>query len=159
MARLLLDSGFTYDAVFLPDTTYSQIAPLQAAELAKYSLVIAPSTFSLDDNQVAALLAYANAGGTLIIDGAFATNEPSGSPASHPELQPILAAPGETAYGAGNLVYSTELFGVEYQATSGGTLVGVDNAAQRQARASFQRFLTPYIQPDVRAGPATGSGL
>jgi uncharacterized protein (TIGR03437 family) len=150
MARLLLDSGFTYDAVFLPDTSYSQLPPLQPADLAKYSVVIAPSAFSLDSNQVAALLAYAQAGGTLIVDGHFATNEPSGAAASYPELNSILAAPGQTAYGAGQIVFSKELFGVEYQATSGGTLVGVDNAAQRQARASFQAFMTPYIQPDVQ---------
>ena len=142
MARLLLDVGLTYDAVFLPDTTYSQMAPAQATDLAKYSVVIAPSTFSLDDNQVATLLAYAQQGGTLVIDGDFATNDPSGTPASHPELSSILTAPGQTAYGAGKVVFSKELFGVEYQATG--------TAAQRQARASFVAFITPYIQPDVQ---------
>jgi uncharacterized protein (TIGR03437 family) len=150
MARLLLDSGFTYDAVFLPDTTYSQLAPLQAADLTKYSVVIAPSTFSLDSNQVSSLLAYAKGGGTLIVDGDFATNEPSGAASSYPELSSILAATGQTAYGSGKVAFSAELFGVEYQASSGGTLVGVDNAAQRKARASFQAFVTPYIQPDVQ---------
>jgi uncharacterized protein (TIGR03437 family) len=149
-ARLLLDTGFTYDSSFFPDSTYSTLTSPQASELARYDIVIAPSVFALDDNQTATLLAYAKAGGTLIIDGDFATNEPSGAAASHPELGPILASPGETSYGSGKVVFSAELFGVEYQATSGGTLVGVDNAAQREARASFQAFMTPYIQPEVQ---------
>lgn len=149
-SRLLLDTGLTYDAVFFPDTSYSQLPSPQAADLAKYSVVIAPSTFALDDHQVATLLAYAQQGGTLLIDGDFATNEPGGAPASHPELKSFLAAPGRTAYGAGEIVFSKELFGVEYQATSGGTLPGVDNAAERQGRASFLTFIAPYIQPDVQ---------
>jgi hypothetical protein len=47
-------------------------------------------------------------------------------------------------------VYSNELFGVEYQSTSGGTIPGADNAAQRQARSSFLTFLTSWAQPDVQ---------
>ncbi len=148
-ARLLFDSGMTYDSSFFPDSTYSNLPSPQASDLAGYSVVIAPSSFALDDNQTATLLAYAHQGGTLIVDGDFATNEPNGATASHPELISILAAPGATSYGAGRIVFSKELFGLEYQATSGGTLPGIDNVAQRQARASFQAFVSPYIQPDV----------
>lgn len=37
IARLLLDSGFTHDSVFLPDTTYSILPLLQAADHANHS--------------------------------------------------------------------------------------------------------------------------
>jgi uncharacterized protein (TIGR03437 family) len=146
-ARLLLDGGFTYDSVFFPDTTYSTLPSPSGQSLSRYQAVLAPSVWALDDNQVNALLAYANAGGTLIVVGSFATSRPDGSAASRPQLAGALPRSGAAAYGAGRIVVSQELFGVEYQ--------NADNGTQRQARAAFERFLSQYVESDVQVNGVT----
>jgi hypothetical protein len=92
--RLLLDSGINYDSLFVPDTSYSQLPPLTLAALTPYKVVITPYSWALDDNQVSVLLAYAQQGGTLIIDGHFANSQPDGTPASRSNVQTILATLG-----------------------------------------------------------------
>ena len=148
MARLLLDSGLTYNSVFLPDTTYSTLPLVTAADLARYSVVIAPFTFSLDDTQLASLLAFARQGGTLVLIGDFGTNYPDGSTAKHNELLPLMAKAGVTSYGSGRVVYTPTMYGVDYQNLT-------DNAARRQTRAAFQTFFTPYAKPDVQISGVT----
>ena len=138
--RLLLDSGFTYDSVFFPDTTYSALPSPQSRDLAKYAVVVAPWAWALDDSQVNTLLTYAQNGGTLIILGSFGTSQPDGSSANRPQLS-TLPQSGVMAYGAGKVVVSPQTLGVTYE-------IG-DNPTQRQTRASFQQFMAPYAQADV----------
>jgi hypothetical protein len=139
--RLLLDSGITYDSVFLPDTSYSQLPPLTLGALTPYRAVIAPYTWALDDNQVSVLLNYAQQGGTLIIDGSFANSQPDGTPASRPDVQAILATLGVQPYGSGKIVVTNALYGNQYEAGN--------MSAQRTVGAAFQSFLAPYVSPDV----------
>jgi uncharacterized protein (TIGR03437 family) len=146
-ARLLLDGGFTYDSVFFPDTTYSTLPSPSAQGLSRYQVVVAPSVWALDDNQVNTLLAYARSGGTLVVIGSFATSLPDGSAATRPQLASALPPFGTAAYGVGRIVVSQELFGVEYQ--------NADNGTQRQARADFQRFFSQYVESDVRVNGVT----
>jgi len=140
-ARLLLDSGITYDSLFLPDTSYSQLPSLALGALTPYKVVIAPYSWALDDYQVSVLLAYAQQGGTLIVDGSFANSQPDGTPASRPDIQTILATPGAQPYGSGIIVVTNAVLGVQYETD--------DMTTQRTARAAFQSFLAPYISPDV----------
>jgi hypothetical protein len=150
-ALMLLANGLTYDAVFFPDTSYSQLPAVTVESLAKYSVVIAPYVFALDSNQESVLLEYAQQGGTLVIDGGFATNEPSGPPANHPELGPILAAPGVRSYGSGTIVFTNGQYGVQYMYPNGISFQQTPNiSAQQTTRAAFQAFLQSYIQPDVQ---------
>jgi hypothetical protein len=140
-ARLLLDSGITYNSVFLPDTSYSHLPAITTDTLARYSVVLAPSCWALDDNQVTALLNFAQQGGTLIIDGHFATSQPDGSPANRPAVQTLLSTPGTINYGAGRIVVTQARFGVQYQ--------NADASVQRTTRTAFQTFMAPWVMADV----------
>lgn len=141
-ARLLLDSGLTYDSVFFPDNTYSTWPSPGAQDLARYNVVIVASVWALGDSQVQALLDYAGQGGTLIVIGSFANSQPDNSAANRPQLQALIGAAGVTTYGSGRIVVAKELFGVEYQNS--------DRQVQRNARAAFQSFMAPYVIPDVQ---------
>ena len=145
--RLLLDSGITYNSVFLPDTTYSQLPPLTLGTLTPYKVVIAPSAWALDENQVSVLLQYAQQGGILVIFGSFGNSEEDASAANRPQLA-ILPQTGAIAYGAGQIVVTQQTFGVTYE--------NGNNVTQLQTLASFQAFLAPYIQPDVTVSGVTG---
>ncbi|MGJ5820004.1 hypothetical protein [Paludibaculum fermentans] len=140
-ARLLIDGGFSYDSIFLPDTSYSTLPSPSVDELARYQTLIAPSLFALDDNQVSSLLGFAEQGGTLIVLGAFATNNSDHSAATRGELQALLSKPGAIRYGEGRIVYSSSVYGVEYQQSS--------VSKQRSTRAAFQAFLSAYTEPEV----------
>jgi len=144
--RLMLDSGFSYDSLFVPDTSYSQLPPLTLAALTPYKVVIAPYSWALDDNQVSVLLAYAQQGGTLVIDGHFANTEPNGTPAARPNLQTILVTQGAQPYGSGTIVVTNVQYGVEYESAQFQT-----NAIGTQAniQAAFVSFLAPYVSPTV----------
>jgi uncharacterized protein (TIGR03437 family) len=139
-AKLLLDSGITYDSVFLPDTSYSSLPPV-GADLSRYGVVIAPSAWALDDSQVNAILAWTQQGGTLVIIGDFGTSQQNGQPASRPQLQPLVPKAGQAFYGSGQIVVAKELFGQEY--------LSADVLNQRQARTAFQTFVKPYASADV----------
>ncbi|MGJ5820845.1 hypothetical protein [Paludibaculum fermentans] len=146
-ARLLIDGGFSYESLFLPDTTYSDLPSPTPQQLARFQTLIAPSLFALDDTQVAGLLGFAEQGGTLIILGDFGTNESDHSLAARSELRGLLTTPGEMRFGAGRIVYNPTAFGVQYQRP--------DAASQRTARETFHAFLRAYTQPEVEvAGPA-----
>lgn len=140
-ARLLLDSGINYQSVFLPDTSYSALPSPSAAELASYKVVIAPSVWAVDDGQVGELLAYVHGGGTLVIIGDFASNQPDGLRAHREQLNALLPAAGEAGYGAGRFVVSHENYGVEYEFAP--------TPVPREARARFQSLLAPYAARDV----------
>jgi hypothetical protein len=139
--RLLLDSGINYDSIFVPDTSYSQLPPLTLSQLTPYKVVIAPYSWALDDNQASVLLAYAQQGGTLIIDGHFANSQPDGTPASRPNVQAIMATPGAQPYGSGTIVVTNAQYGIQYQSNTIGVQVPV--------RAAFTSFLAPYVTPTV----------
>lgn len=139
--RLLLDSGINYDSLFLPDTSYSQLSVLAPGALMPYKVVIAPYSWALDDNQVSVLLAYAQQGGTLIIDGHFANSQPDGTPASRPNVQAIMAVPGAQPYGSGTILITNAQYGIQYRSNKGSVQVPV--------RAAFTSLLAPYVTPDV----------
>ncbi len=144
--RLLLDTGINYDSLFVPDTSYSQLPPLTLAALTPYKVVIAPYSWSLDDNQVSVLLGYAQQGGTLIIDGDFANSQPDGTPANRPNVQAILATQGAQPYGSGTIVVTNAEYGIQYENNQ-----FASNAISVQAsiQAAFVSFLAPYISPTV----------
>jgi uncharacterized protein (TIGR03437 family) len=153
-ARMLLDSGITYDSVFLPNSSYSSLPSPSAQDLARYSVVVAPLVWALDDAQLGAILSYVQQGGTLVVFGGFGTNLPSGQQANRPQLETILPKSGHVSYGTGTIEFSSELFGVEYEQV-GTNYVNVNMSAQRQARASFQALMVPYVQPDVKVSGVT----
>ena len=144
--RLLLDTGINYDSLFVPDTSYSQLPPLSLASLTPYKMVIAPYSWALDDNQVSVLLAYAQQGGTLVIDGHFANSQPGGTPASRPNVLTILATQGAHPYGSGTIVVTNAQYGVQYESNQ-----YISNAISTQAniQAAFVSFLAPYVSPTV----------
>ena len=57
--------------MFLPDTSYSTLPSPTTQDLARYSVVVAPYLWALDDSQVNAILGYVQQGGTLIVEGSF----------------------------------------------------------------------------------------
>ena len=144
--RLLLDSGINYDSLFVPDTSYSQLPPLTLAALTPYKVVIAPYSWALDDNQVSVLLAYAQQGGALVIDGHFANSQPDGTPASRSNVQTILATQGARPYGSGTIVVTSAQYGVQYQSSQ---YVSNSISAQANIQAAFVSFLAPYVSPTV----------
>ena len=139
--RLLLDSGINYDSLFVPDTSYSQLPPLTLSALTPYNVVIAPYSWALDDNQVSVLLAYAQQGGTLVIDGHFANSQPDGTPASRPNVQTIMATLGAQPYGSGTIVVTNAQYGIQYESNT--------ISVQVPVRAAFTSFLAPYVTPTV----------
>jgi uncharacterized protein (TIGR03437 family) len=139
--RMLLDGGITYNSLFLPDTSYSQLPSLTISALTPYKTVLAPSAWALDDNQVAVLLAYAKQGGALIVDDRFAASQPDGTPATRPNVQAILATTGAQSYGSGQIVVTNANYGSQYESD--------DISAQRTTRAAFLSFLAPYASRDV----------
>ena len=132
------------------------LSSASAADLAKYSAVVAPMIWTLDDTQLNALLDYAQNGGTLVIVGAFGTHLPNLQPASRPQLQALLSSP-RTSYGAGMILVPAENYGLEYEQTGASFELwqNVDMNLQRTARASFQALLAPFVQPDAQVSGVT----
>ena len=90
MARILLDSGLTYDSVFLPDSSYSMLSSASAADLAKYSAVVAGIIWTLDDTQLNALLDFTRQTADAGDEGRL----------RHPSSQPTTGQPAAVAGSA-----------------------------------------------------------
>jgi len=106
LGRALSKSGFQYDVIFNGDgELYPQT--ISAAELAPYEIMILPGTYSLTDQERSALLAFANAGGTLIAYG---------------EIDAALGlTAGESTHGSGKIYYDTTAVPKSYAQTGSET--------------------------------------
>jgi len=137
---------FSYDSIFLPDTSYSTLPSPTVEQLARYKALIArryshwtmprwpPCSASRPGRDPDRL-------------GDFATNNSDHSAAARSSLRALLSKPGTIPYGSGRIVYSSSVYGVDFQRSN--------VAVQRSTQAAFQLFLGAYTQPEVEvAGPA-----
>jgi hypothetical protein len=143
IAQLLIDTNTQFDVVFAPDTRFSNLPAVTLGQLRKYTVVILPDTFALDDSQVSTILDYARGGGVVVASGTIGTHLPGGALANRPELAALQATDGDHAYGSGHFVYTRQPLGQDYIRDK-----TKDPATLRQQLLSL---LAPYAKPDVVA--------
>ena len=90
LGKALSKAGFQYDVVFNGDGEL-RAETISASALAPYEILSLPGTYSLTAQARSAILAFVNAGGTLIAYGDIDSGLP--------------LTPGETTYGSGKIYY------------------------------------------------------
>lgn len=103
MCTALSKAGYQYDVIFNGDGEYISES-ISLSILSPFEIVIIPGTISLTAQEKAALLSYANAGGTLIAYGEIDSS--------------LSLTPGETTYGSGKIYYDSDSVPKSYVETA-----------------------------------------
>lgn len=140
-ARLLIDSNLQYDSVLAPDSSISSLPSFTLAQLQKYSVLLLPDAYALNNGQANTILEYLQDGGVVLALGPVATNEPDGSAASRPQLQMLQSVEGATPYGKGVFVYTSDGVDLNYFIADSNS----DNATKLKLLQQFQSLISPYL--------------
>jgi hypothetical protein len=108
----LLDGHVPYDTVVAgrPGLLDRQTS---TAELAKYGTLVLPNVSCMTDQEIAVVLAYCSAGGTVVAWGDVGGADQNARASVRPELVALLT-PGSHACGAGVFLYTPEDLGWAY---------------------------------------------
>ena len=117
-------------------------ARLTDADLAAFATVVLPNARFLGDDDLAAVLRFAAAGGRVVAWGGTAVGDELGVPAERPALVPLLV-PGEHPLGAGVFAYANEDAGALY--------LGARDAATRSRLLGLVGAAGPAAPPTVNA--------
>ena len=150
-ARLLIDSNIQYDSVLAPDSNLSTVPSFTLAQLQKYSVLLLPDAYALDDEQANTILAYVQGGGTVIAIEPVGINDLAGQVASRPQLLQLQSVEGATPYGAGFFVHTNHGIDLSYFLAE----QNQDNATKAALLQTFQALIAPYLAPPVTTGPVS----
>lgn len=149
MCKALIHAHAPYDVV--PSVRIS------AETLARYALVVAPRPAALSDAEIAALVAYVERGGTLLITGPDAGSyDERGAERGQPALLSAFGIPlGTPAFtrkphGSGHVVFVEELLGVRYFSLQEASLLAEVGRVLDAAKRTIVTDAPPPVVFDVR---------
>ena len=151
--KALIHAHVPYDVITTPH--------LDAAELSRVRLLVAPSPFALDDRALSLLQSYVSGGGTLLLTGVDGGKlDELGTARTTAALPALLGldptVPGWTkkALGQGRLVYSPARAGLAYYNTDDAAVLAEVIAAAADTGSVIVTTAPKATVMDLRRGPS-----
>ena len=148
ITEILLDLNVPFKVLTSGDTT-QPLLKLTVEELKKYKIVILPSIAAISDQEVQALIEFAQAGGTIIQLNVFGLRGTDGQKITRPELSEFKSS-GEHIVGDG--MWRTENLDLRYYYLGRNqpfTYLPTEHTRDNVYYRSFSKILLQYYDPEV----------